>query len=263
MKSQKQKHLAGYTIIEVMMFLLVSSALLGSVMTMVSGRQERIRFTKSVEGFQLQLNDVLNDVATGYYPSAEDFKCVSSPIDNKLSFPINSSSDLGTNAGCVFLGKAIEFKSDGIASNYKIYTIAGAKAGTDLATSKTELLGNSNPGIIQKEEIPADIEVVKIISLSNPDPLSGVAILSDFSNTAALDEKVSGNGTRTVLYEVPAGFLSNAGKPSMRQSSKGIVLCLQQAGLAGRKAAITLGADGGRLGADLKIDDSNLPTECN
>ncbi len=268
MKCQKQKALAGYTIVEVMMFLLISSALLGSVMTVMSGKQERTRFTTSVESFERKVNDIANDVSTGFYPSAEDFSCTSSNINNNLNF--GGAAEQGTNGGdatkggCLFLGKALEFGDGFSPSNYNTYTIVGSKNGTDLATAKTQLLGTGGaPGVVDKDKILADIEVKKVVSLEDSTRnVKGVAIISDFSQTSVLDNKVNGNATRTTLFEILDPFLANAGKPSpqMHVANKGVAICLQQAA-GGRKAAIILGADGGRLSTETRIDN-NLPVEC-
>lgn len=256
----------GYTIIEVMMFLLVSSALLGSVMTMISGRQERTRFTTSVESFERKLNDIFNDVSTGFYPSAENISC----RDTTSGLSIQSSAtkvDQGTNVGCVFLGKAVEFKTGGAPSNYTTYTIVASQSATGLNDAKVELLGapkssggTLNPGIKDNGTILADIEVVKAVRTGDGNEVSGVAIISDFSQTSVLDNKVSGNAARVSLYQIPNPFINNAGRPTMAIADQGVTVCLQQ-GTGGRKAAVLLGSNGGRLSTEIVID--NLPGVCN
>ena len=264
----------GYTIIEVMMFLLVSSALLGSVMTVMSGKQESTRFTKSVESFERRLNDLSNDASTGYYPSAENFTC-SYPAGGTVSFSPtgtlkgeNGGNSTGTNAGCVFLGKAVQFRTDGDRSKYTVYTIVGSEQGKSLAdvNLKPALLGVGNSGIKEDNQLPADLEITKIIGLTdntdNTDTVSGISIISDFTETTGIEQKVTGNASRVTLFELRDDYLPNPGPPDptkMKIANKGIMLCLQQGGFNGRKAALTFGAGGGRLSTEIKID--NIP-EC-
>lgn len=254
---------SGYTIIEVMIFLLVSAALLGSVIAMISGRSERVRFTQSVENVERRLQDILNDVSTGYYPTAGGFSCGRGGTG--IEFRTNTSVEQGANKDCVFLGKAIWFGSAGTTS-YGAYTMVGlrdiATANgprdvTNLGEAGVRLLGaGGNPGIVDNYSILADTEIKKIVSLSDHSrPLTGVALVSEFSQTSALTNEVSGNAARVSLYEVEGSFPTNAGNPGMKLADKGVMLCLQQGGMFGRQAAIKIGADGGRqLGTEVLID---------
>lgn len=253
---------SGYTIIEVMIFLLVSAALLGSVITLISGRTERTRFTQSVENMERRLQDLLNDVSTGYYPTTGNFACEAGSAG--IVFTPNRQVEQGSNRDCIFLGKALSFSS----SSYDAYTMVGLRNSGDIRTTgmknieslqdaKVRLLGaGGNPGIVDKFDILADVEVKKVVSLADKSRnLSGIALVSDFSQTSALTNAVSGNAARVSLFEVEGDFQANAGSPGMKPANGGVMLCLQQGGLFGRKAAIKIGADGGRqLGTEVLID---------
>ena len=249
----------GYTIIEVMIFLVVSSALLTSVLGMVSGRQERTRFTQSVEQFEQKLKDILNDVSTGYYPRAEDFKCTGS-IAAGISFPAGSAEQ-GANTNCIFLGKALQFGNPS-PSEYQIFTMVAAKDANNLADAKTQLLGGGNPGVIDKGQILADIDIVKVASLTdNSRNVTGVALVSEFSQRSVIDNSLSGNAGRINFYEVINNFNSNVGKapPAMQPANNGVLLCLRQ-GSDGRRATITIGGNNQPQSTELKID--NWSPEC-
>jgi type II secretory pathway pseudopilin PulG len=245
---------SGYTIIEVMIFLLVSAALLSSVVVMISGRSERTRFTQSVENVERRFQDILNDVSTGYYPSTGNFVCQANS-GGGIGFS-GGTAEQGTNRDCVFLGKAIWFGSSST-TNYSAYTMVGLRNAANLSQAGARLLGaGGNPGIVDNYPILADTEVKKTVSLTDTSrSLTGVALVSEFSQTSALTNEVSGNAARVSLYEVEGDFTSSAGSPGMRPASEGVMICLQQGGLFGRKAAIKIGADGGRqLGTEVLID---------
>lgn len=254
----------GYTIIEVMIFLIVSSALLTSVMAVMSGRQERIRFTQSVESFDQKMRDILNDVSTGYYPSANNVVCTSTVAnDVQLS---TGTAEQGTNAqskdsGCVFLGKAIELGAPS-PMDYSAYTMVAAKNATGLADAGTKLLGMSpNPGIVDRHRLLADVEIKHVISQTDSTRnIKGISVVSEFSQRSVLDNSVSGNAGKVTLYEVIDDFAANAGKAStpgnsrMELATDGLLLCLQQGG-NGRKAAIYLGKGGQQLATEVIIDE--------
>lgn len=258
----------GYTIIEVMIFLLISSALLGSTTIMLSGRQERTRFTNGVENFDQKFKDILNDVSTGFYPSNESFTCkLTGPVGSEvIAFPpLGGPAELGTNTGCLFLGRATQLTPG---TNYDTYTVVGSQKGTSLANAKATLLGaGGNPGVISSNKLDADLQIVKTVSLTDSSrQVLGIAMISEFSQTAAVTNKVTGNAANITLYEIlaPGTFLANAGKddPAMKPADNGVLVCLQQGGVSGngRKAAIIIGGNGQQLSTETKIDE--WPSGC-
>ena len=57
----------GFTIVEVLIFLAVSSALMVSAFTLISGSQNKAAFTVGINDVQQQINAVINNVSNGYY----------------------------------------------------------------------------------------------------------------------------------------------------------------------------------------------------
>ncbi len=140
---------SGYTIVEVMIFLAVSAALLFSVMLLIAGQQRRAEFTQALGDLQSGINDVMNDVATGHYIDTNNFTCKApAPLAagypdttfdaGKKDFvtpsvrPITSSSGggtQGTNDTCIFIGQAIQFNPQNTkAGNFvRLYSVAGRR----------------------------------------------------------------------------------------------------------------------------------------
>lgn len=127
----------GFTVIEVVIVLAISGGLFVSAVLMISGRQNQTAFDQSIRQIQSQIQQVLNEVSTGYYPTNSDFRCAAGAAGQP---PIltSASSAQGTNSGCIFLGKAIQFR---VASTdpeqFVVYTVAGLKqtsSGTESAT---------------------------------------------------------------------------------------------------------------------------------
>ncbi|HET9173768.1 MAG TPA: prepilin-type N-terminal cleavage/methylation domain-containing protein [Candidatus Saccharimonadales bacterium] len=111
MKGGKQPH--GFTIVETMIVLAVTGLLLISAMQLISGKQAESQFQVGINNLQQQLQQIINETASGYYPNNSDFSCTGST--NGFNPDIVSvangggSSQQGTNDDCMFLGKALRF----------------------------------------------------------------------------------------------------------------------------------------------------------
>ena len=129
----------GYTIIEVMIVLAVTAGLFLAAAIMIGGRQNRTAFEQAVRSIQSQIQQVINEVAVGYYPNRGDFRCTATATGPQFSA---GSAGVGTNSGCVFVGKVMQFGVAGTdPEQFVTYTLAGLqkKAGaTTEAVNRTE-----------------------------------------------------------------------------------------------------------------------------
>lgn len=115
----------GYTIVEVMVFLAISGFMFIIAATFVSGKQSRAEFKQGMNDINTQVQQVINDVSNGFYPSNSNFSCVANGFSG-VSISSGSSTMQGANQGCVFMGKVIQFGINGSNGvNYGIYTVAG------------------------------------------------------------------------------------------------------------------------------------------
>ena len=122
----------GYTIVETMVFLVVTAALFASAMAAVSGRQASVQFTQGIRDAQSKMQEIINDVSTGYYPSNGDFACSAAtgttdrPTFTAVATPQGSSNE------CTFLGKSVHFTTNAAdvgsgAVRYNILSIAARR----------------------------------------------------------------------------------------------------------------------------------------
>lgn len=118
---------SGFTILETMIVMAVSASMLATAILLFSGQQRKTQFSQSIRDAESKLQDVLNDVSTGYFPSASNAAC-SATGNVKPSIDTSGTSEQGANYACVFMGKAILFKPDGFVA----YPIVGNRG---LATS--------------------------------------------------------------------------------------------------------------------------------
>lgn len=152
----------GYTVIEVLVVLAVTAGLFVSAAIMISGRQNRTAFEQAVRQIQSEIQQVINEVATGYFPD-NDFSCSpgpSGPVLNQLP-----SGGQGTKSGCIFLGKAMQFDEGGSDPEaFRIYTLAGLQRTS--AGEEVKSYSEAMPKVVAKTSS----------NLSNPD-ISSSAIL--------------------------------------------------------------------------------------
>lgn len=133
MKCGRRQWSDGFTIVETLMFLAVTSALLASALTLVSGAQNKTEFSQAVNEFNQQINLVMNNVANGYYDNKDNFAGTNTcALDGSGLITFSSvASGQGTNSDCVFIGRALQFATG---SEYYIYNLVAKRVKTDPAT---------------------------------------------------------------------------------------------------------------------------------
>lgn len=259
------KVLPGYTLIEVLIVLAVSGALLVSAASLITGRQQRIRFTQSVVGLEQQLQDTFNDASTGYFPSNGDFSCTSSGGTLTLTSGGGSSTEQGANDGCIFVGKLLHFyvssTDGGPDTNYRIYTMVGVNGAKSITDKQVKLLGSTvgNPGIVDTKTIGSDIKTQKsttgrylIRDTGNPGAeYHSIGVITSF-NGSGPNNAVTGNASRVNLYgynswDSANGVVNTSGLIPIQESA---VICLKQDGNT-RPAALIISK---QLTIERKID---------
>jgi len=99
--------------------LLVTSALL-----VINGRQNKTEFQTAINDLKQQIQQIVNETSSGYFPGNGSFNCSASTGSPPTL--TNTASAQGTNAGCVFLGKFIQFGVHGTdPQQFPVYPIAG------------------------------------------------------------------------------------------------------------------------------------------
>ena len=254
LKMKRSKMLSvgsGYTIVEALIFLAVSGGLLVASSTIISGRTENTKFSQGVVEVEQNLQDVFNDVSTGFFPSNGLFSCDNTGPDGLNISSVASAQ--GTNSGCIFVGKLIKFVPD--STDYTIYTMVGAKSATSLSSNSVKLLGiGTNPGISDTKTNTISLNTKKVITTSSVSPgetYSAIAIVSDFGTSAG--SSVTGNASRVKLY----GYTGSIGSISASKLTPGlfklldapVVICLDQSGT--KKASIKISP---QLTMDKKIN---------
>ena len=150
------KNRGGFTIVETIITLSVSSALFVTVMLLFSGRQARVEFSQGLRDVEAQIRDIANDVRNGYIPSVSGgFNCsVVGDVSDIKAGPGSASS-------CIFAGKTIFI--DSLSGQMITYSIAGKRDATSLTLAELKPTIISNESDVDTSEIyniPAGIKQV-------------------------------------------------------------------------------------------------------
>lgn len=166
----------GFTIIEVMVVLAVTGALFVSAAILIAGRRAQTEFNQSIRQIHSQLQQTINDVATGFFPSGNAFTCTAGPSGPVIT---GGSADQGTNAGCIFLGKAMQFKVAGTdPEQFATYTVTGLRRTTT---------GNEVTNLTQarpKAVAPTSTESLPDLTVAQP-LLGGLRVVNMWYNNGA------------------------------------------------------------------------------
>lgn len=231
----------GYTIVETMIVLAVTTAMFSAIMITFSGRQAKVEFAQSVKDYEATLQNLISEVNKGYYQAYENRPCsiVSNNPYIDTGVPAGGSTT-GTGGECVFLGKTIIISPDDSSTQVGLLlgrnpTLEQSAALHDANTYTT--IGGMPTHVpnIETRNHTFRLRVVKIVSINEvytaPNPYPEVIRLhlygGNFLNTG-----------RTVNRSTVAmGFdnISGLGTPIRG----GFVFCVE--GIDNQKAEITLG----------------------
>lgn len=132
---------SGYTVLEVMIVLAVSGTLMVSALALISGQRQKTEFQQALKDVEGQINDVINDVSTGYYSNTGNFTCVKDVGSGRPRLQSSASDTQGSNNDCIFIGRVMQFAENGSSGEkYNIFNVVGLRQalnGGTLTNSQT------------------------------------------------------------------------------------------------------------------------------
>lgn len=245
----------GFTIVETLIVLAVTGLLFVAIASSFSGRQAKAEFANSIQDIRSQIQQTIDEVANGYFPSSAGFKCTSDVTGTHIT-TLGGGSEQGTNDGCVFLGKVMQFNTTAtVPQPFSLHTVAGARV-----TQYTDLPG-LNPvyvaPIAENKQIKNGLNFVKMkYSGGNAD---SVGFLYSLGKREKLSDGSPGsayaNGSPQVdVYVVTdTNFTGKMSNYALVDDSQGVQLCFK--GGSGRYGKITVGGQLGTSATSLQITD--------
>lgn len=283
---------SGYTIIEIMVVLAVSSALLISGLLLLNGRQQKTAFNQSVHNTQSTIDQVINNSVIGYYAGAGKFKCSASADGPHFTPPTGPTTpEQGTSQNCVFMGRAIQFGDGTNKTKYNIFNIAGLRlkwlSTTQLASTLTEARptaissGNTTndapgfPDTTESRGFDQSFDVSQVAYTAGGSPTlehdsNVVAFMTDLPKVSGVGGVNVASGSRTVgLYVVKgtggsmakkaAVDVINTGTPANFVEADSVKVCFQGPG-PNNYAIITIGGlNNKQLSTNLSFNTTGCP----
>lgn len=141
----------GFTIVETLIVLAITGLMLGSAIALISGQQARVQFTQSMQDIQAVIQQTMNEVGAGFYPSTGNIRCT--PNGNSVSLT-TGTREQGSNTGCIFVGKAIQFASDGAnGQEFIIHSLAGRQEADSGIVDADRTLADARPTAIARGQV--------------------------------------------------------------------------------------------------------------
>ncbi len=155
----------GYTIIEVMIFLAVSSLLFVAATVAIGGQQGHTEFNTAVNDVNTKFQQWIDQVTNGFSGStatatASQFNCTTSGGHPVLTV-VSSGNTRGANPDCTFLGKAIQINQAGGTQNPReiyAYTVLGKRT-TNTTTNDlvTDIVSAAPAAAVSTDGAPTDL----------------------------------------------------------------------------------------------------------
>lgn len=256
----------GFTIIETIIFLTVSSALFVSAMLLVGGQQAKTEFRQAVGEAQSVIDDTANNVSTGYYKSPDTTGQCAASGSGEPGLSGAATVETGANPACMMLGQVIQF---GQGDNLTVSSVIGFRSRgihpntrlpQDLTTSSTTgayatVLNHAD--FIENVKLPFGLTVARAIAEwddMNKQDIRGVAFVSSLGNLSG-DPLQPGSLSVDVVplpgTLLPAGnalFRTEANAtlratPLAKNPSGGVRICLDSGG-TNQHIVLSFGANG-------------------
>lgn len=298
MKKGGDRHSAamGFTIVETLIVLAVTSVLLISAMLLISGRQNTTLFQTGVNDLRQKLQQVINETASGYYPNQGNVSCTRSTSGPALS---SATKALGSNGHCTFVGAVIVMSPQPALDNKRmvIYPLAGLRQYNDAgvyrdARSIKEARPTAIAPVSVGDGLPdartsytfQNISLVSSRGVNNRSvpaitdyavPIfTATAIITNFGQASASSSTLATgsrtlymngfcNGWATVSIDQAAGYINDASNGTCESPDDGnfvrltgMYMCFASE-VTNQSAIVSIGGAGGGLDVDVKIISGN------
>lgn len=250
----------GFTIIETLLVLAISSALFLAIMITMSGRQAKAEFSQATKNVQAEVQQTIDEVAAGSYPSNNNFAC-----DGGSGEPVFTASggiEQGSNQDCVFLGKVIQFKVSGTnPEQYNVFSVAALRACggkttcTDLAASKPRVIDGAGFNITESKTLSYGLSV-KSATAGAVGFISELGSLNDGGSYNSGSQPVDLMPIRTSALNMPKPSMISVINSNLAASptnpSGGFMICFQSGG-TNQTALMTIGSNGHDLAVKMEV----------
>lgn len=194
---------AGFTIIETMIFLIITGAMVTVALALFGNRIAQTRFNQAVDELNTRITGTINEVAAGTYPAVPAFSC--SVVSGVPTTTPATGQEQGSNSNCVFLGKVMQFGTAGTncsttvtsaCNTMTVYSMVGRRSsntGTEATVFSSGGANSVNPRLVNNTSpYSTGVDLTQIY------PLGGGMTVTAVRNRAT-DTSVTGVGVTQSL----------------------------------------------------------------
>ncbi|MFI5275444.1 MAG: type II secretion system protein [Candidatus Saccharimonadales bacterium] len=263
-RGRKQR---GFTIVEVLIVLAVTSAMFVMAAYAINGKQNQAEFQQAVNDIRSSIQQEIDQVAAGNYADTGNFTCNGSVGIVTILPGVNKQ---GSNTGCIYLGKVLQFAVKNTnPEQYISYSIAGLQDNNGsltaalpqaIAPGATKFTNDPNASVTH--ELHDGLHVVSmtyngnnvgaVAFISSLGQYSGGSLLSG-SQTISLIPIVGSSRNATSASAVDAIDTHLATSP--QNPSGGVQICFASGG-TNESGLITIGGGGRDLSVTLQIKEN-------
>lgn len=274
---------SGYTIIETMIFLVITGALLASALYFLTGQQTRTQFNQGLREMDAQIRGTLNEVESGYFDDRGGFTCTAGP-GATLTIASGGSAAQGTNQDCVFMGKVIQFgpsngggcsgDNENECKDYAVHTVVGKRTvtgGVSPATLNDAVLtpiftssrSANSPDISEYRSLPGGLRINRMYEIQangTVNPIGSVGFLYKLNASAGSSSNgvtMVGVSSSTLGDNKDETFDTIRGLTEANRTVKQVVICFDHGGTISennRVGAIVIGGKGQELTTEVIVD---------
>lgn len=251
-------------VLAIMGFLFISATIL------VSGEQNKTEFNGAIQQAQSVIQQHINEVGAGFYSNSGNFKC--SAAGTSVSITSSSDNTQGTNGGCIFLGKAIQFGVKNTNPQQMItYTVAGLQNNNGNLSDTHPMVvapSTANPTVPNDstiDQLQNGLTVVRMTngSISSDNTIGAVAFVNGLgSYNPNNDQLLSGSQQVSVIpvknsalqqtSSESANVINNYLAADMLLSPDGVQICFAS-GTTNQSGLVTIGGQNRQLTVTLDI----------
>lgn len=272
-KGGKHSQPRGFTMIEVLIVLAVTGALFVSAVALITGRQGQTEFDTAIHDMQSQIQQTITEVSNGYYPNLGNFTCTATVSGPSI---MSGNTGQGSNTGCIFLGKAIQFGMPSTdPQQFDTYSIAALQKDgsgndiTSLADGKPTVIAptSASPGTpngIQTRIQQGGLTVQSMSYGTSRTPIGAVAFVNSLASYGSNGAIVSTSEHVDVVPVAGSAIGSSTVAAADTINSKlvgspvdpdgGVFICFAS-GTTNQSGLVTIGSNGRQLSVTLDVKD--------
>ena len=207
-------HSRGFTIVETLIVLTISAGMFLVAIVLMASQQHRVEFHQAIGDIQTKVDQTISEVSTGYYPNGGNIVCTA--IGPNLNIAIvGSGNGQGTNDGCIFLGKVLQFGNSGNRSAYVVHAVAGLdnNQGT-LASVNPKAIDTDGSREIRQLRNGLEVSGMRYVDGGTKKNITAVAFVNGLGTYDSSNELESGTQQMGLVPVENSGTVPTATIPS-------------------------------------------------